>query len=206
MSKLSINTIQPEQACYAAQILKVIKERIKGVNYFFCTPICVYSRSLYAFMAFCIHSVTIFFSIFPSVFLRVTGQQLPSSEQSFLFTFQSITVIISLQHFSILFLRRQVVVVSTKSVVIAFNAALITLFRILSGPVTLLIGSFCIAFFIFFGKTIQLIFRGRGKSQLLMSCRSAWYIPRKNLSISIFVFSLLLFVYWPCSVQRSKSR
>ena len=157
-------------------------------------------------MASYMHSATIFSNIFPSVFLRATSQQFPSNEQSFLFTFWSITIIIFLQYSSILLLKRQVVAVSIKSVVIASNAVLIALFRILSSPVTLPIGSFRIAFFIFFSKTTWLIFRSRGKFQLLMSCKSTQYISRKNLSVSIFIFSLLLFVYWPCSVQQSKGR
>ena len=36
-----------------------------------------------------------------------------------------------------------------------------------------------------------------------MSCRSAQYILRKNLSISIFIFSLLSFIYQSCYVQQS---
>ena len=45
------------------------------------------------------------------------------------------------------------------SVAIAFNTALIALFKILSSPATLLIGSFHIASFIFFSETVWLIFK-----------------------------------------------
>ena len=84
--------------------------------------------------------------------------------------------------------------------------ALIALFKILFSLITLPIGSFYIASFISFSETIWLISKGKGKSQLLMSCRSTQYIPKKNLSISIFVFSLLLFVYQSCSIQQSTGR
>ena len=46
----------------------------------------------------------------------------------------------------------------------AFNTALIALFKILSSPATLLIGSFRIASFISFSETIWLIFRGKERS------------------------------------------
>ena len=59
---------------------------------------------------------------------------------------------------------RQVVAVFTKGIVIASNAALIALFRILSGPAAFLIGSFCIVSFISFSETLWLIFIGRGRS------------------------------------------
>ena len=39
-----------------------------------------------------------------------------------------------------------------------------------------------------------------------MSYKSAQYAPKKNLSISIFVFSLLLFIYQSYSIQRSINR
>ena len=47
--------------------------------------------------------------------------------------------------------------VLVSGIAMAFNAALIALFRILSSLATLLIGSFCIAFFISFGETVWLI-------------------------------------------------
>ena len=75
-----------------------------------------------------------------------------------------LTIIVSLQHSSRLPLRRQVVAVLASGIATASNAALIALFRILSGPATLLIGSFRIAFFISFSETIWLIFKGKGKS------------------------------------------
>ena len=81
ISRLSIDTIQPRQACYTAQTLEVIRERAKRVNCFFLTPIYVYSRSPYSSTASYIRSTTIFSSIFPSVFLRVTSQQLPSRDR-----------------------------------------------------------------------------------------------------------------------------
>ena len=87
ISRLSINTTYSRRACYTAQILKVIREIAKRVNRFFFTPIYVYNSSPYASTASYIHSTTIFSSILPSIFLRVIGQQLPSREQSFLFTF-----------------------------------------------------------------------------------------------------------------------
>ena len=164
MSRLSIDTTHPRCACHTAQTLEVIREIAKRVNCFFLTSICVYGSSPYAFMASCMRSVTIFFSILSSVFSKATGQQLFNREQSFLFTFQRITIIISLQHSSRLFLRRQVVAALISSIATASNTALIALFRILSGPVTLLIGSFYIASFISFSETIWLIFKGRGKS------------------------------------------
>ena len=70
----------------------------------------------------------------------------------------------SLQHSNRLPLRRQVVAVLASSVAIASTAALIALFKILSSPVTLPIGSFRIASFISFNKTIWLIFKSRKKS------------------------------------------
>ena len=87
ISRLSIDTTQPRRACYAAQTLEVIRERAKRVNRFFLTPIYVYGSSPYASTASYIRSTIIFSSIFPSVFLRATSQQLPSREQSFLFAF-----------------------------------------------------------------------------------------------------------------------
>ena len=53
--------------------------------------------------------------------------------------------------------------VLASSIAIASNAALIALFRILSGPAALLVGSFYIASFISFSETIWLISRGRGR-------------------------------------------
>ena len=113
------------------------------------------------------------------------------------------TVIISLQQFNILLLKRHVVAIFTKGIATASNTALIILFRILFSPITFLIENFYIASFISFSKTLWLIFINRGRSWLLISYKSTQYIPRKNLSISIFIFSLLLFVYWSCSVWRS---
>ena len=173
ISRLSIDTIHPRQAYHTTQILEVIKERAKRVNYFFYTPICIHGRSPCTFIAFYMHFTTIFSNIFLSVFSRATSRQLFSKKQSFLFAFWSITIIISLQYSSILPLRRQVVRVFIKGIATAFNMALIILFKILSSPAALPVGSFYIVSFIFFSKTIQLIFKGRGKSQLLMSCRSA---------------------------------
>ena len=43
----------------------------------------------------------------------------------------------------------------------AFNTALIALFRILSSPATLLVGSFHIVSFISFSETIWLIFKSK---------------------------------------------
>ena len=130
-------------------------------------------------MAFCIHSTTIFFRSFPSVFLKIINQQLSGKEQSFLFAFYRMIIVITLQYSSSLPLNRQVVVVLVNSIIKAFNTALIALFKILFRPTIFLVGSFCIASFIFFSETIQLIFKSKGKSQLLISCRSTQYIPRK---------------------------
>ena len=71
-------------------------------------------------------------------------------------------IVITLQHSNSLPLSRQVIVVLTNSVIKAFNAALITLFKILFRPTTFLIGSFYIASFISFIVTVWLIFRGIG--------------------------------------------
>ena len=54
--------------------------------------------------------------------------------------------------------------VLTSGVTMAFNTALIASFGILSSPATLLIGSFHIAFFISFGETVWLIFKGSRRS------------------------------------------
>ena len=70
----------------------------------------------------------------------------------------------SLQHFSRLPLKRQVVIALASSIATAFNAALIALFRILSGPVALLVGSFRIVSFISFSMTIWLISKSKGRS------------------------------------------
>ena len=59
-------------------------------------------------------------------------------------------------------LSKQVVIVLINSVVKAFNAALIALFKILFRPTAFLVESFCIAFFISFIVTVWLIFRGIG--------------------------------------------
>ena len=68
-------------------------------------------------------------------------------------------IIISLQYSGRLFLRRQVVTVLTSSVAMAFNAALIALFKILFSLAALLIKSFRIVSFIFFSETVWLIFK-----------------------------------------------
>jgi hypothetical protein len=83
------------------------------------------------------------------------------------------TVIVSLQHSSSLPSRRQIVAALASGVAIASNAALIASFGILSGPAALLVGSLRIASVISFGETIWLISRGRGRSWLVISCRSA---------------------------------
>ena len=106
ISRLSINTTYFRRACYAAQTLEVIREIAKRVNRFFLIPIYIYSSSPYASTASYIHSATIFFSILPIIFLRAIGQQLSSREQSFLFTFQRTTIIISSQYSGKLPLRR----------------------------------------------------------------------------------------------------
>ena len=69
-------------------------------------------------------------------------------------------IVITLQHSSSLPLSRQVVVILASSVVKAFNTALITLFKILFRPTAFPVGSFCIAFFLFFIITVWLIFKG----------------------------------------------
>ena len=91
-------------------------------------------------------------------------------------------------------------------ITITSAAALIALFRILSSPNTLLIGSFYIASFIFFTDIMWLISIGGGRDWLLISYKSAWPAPGKNLSVNILIFSLLLFIYWSCSVRRSTGR
>ena len=88
ISRLSIDTTQLRWACHAAQTLEVIRDRAKRVKRFFLAPIYVYGSSPYSSTASYMRSATIFSSIFPIVFLRATGQQLPSREQSFLFTFK----------------------------------------------------------------------------------------------------------------------
>ena len=60
----------------------------------------------------------------------------------------------SLQYSSRLLLKRQVMAALASGIIIASNTALIALFRILSSPATLLIGSFYIASFISFGETV----------------------------------------------------
>ena len=160
MSKFSIDTTQPSQACYTTQILEVIKEIANRVNYFFFTPICVRSSRFYAFAASYMHSTTIFSRSFLSVFLRAISWQFFSKEQSFLFAFYRMIIVVTLQYSSSLPLSRQVIVVLTNSVIKAFNAALITLFKILFRPTAFLIGIFCIASFIFFIVTVQFIFKG----------------------------------------------
>ena len=163
MSRLSIDITHPGQACHAAWTLEVIREIAKRVDCFFFIPIYVHGSSPCASTAFYMRFATIFSNILPSVFSRATGRQLPSREQSFLFAFWRMTIIISLQHSGRLPLRRQVVTALASSIAIASNAVLITLFRILSSLTALLIGSFCIVFFIFFSEIIWLIFKGRGR-------------------------------------------
>ena len=63
-------------------------------------------------------------------------------------------VVVTLQHSSSLPLNRQVIIVLTSGVIKAFDTALIALFKILSRPTTFLVGSFCIASFIFFVITV----------------------------------------------------
>ena len=53
--------------------------------------------------------------------------------------------------------------VLASSIAMAFNAVLIVLFGTLFGLAALLVGSFCIVFFISFSVTIWLIFRGKGR-------------------------------------------
>ena len=81
------------------------------------------------------------------------------------------------------------------SITITSAAALIALFRILSSPNTLPVGSFYMAFFISFTDIVWLISIGGGRDWLLVSYKSTWPVPGKNLFTSILIFSLLLFVY-----------
>ena len=69
-------------------------------------------------------------------------------------------IVVTLQYSSSLPLSRQVVAVLASGVVKASNTALIALFKILSGPITFLVRSFYIAFFISFAVTVWLIFKG----------------------------------------------
>ena len=71
-------------------------------------------------------------------------------------------IVIILQYSGNLPLSRQVIVVLANSVIKTFNIALIILFRILFGPTTFLVKSFCIISFISFIVTVWLIFRGIG--------------------------------------------
>ena len=164
ISRLSIDTTHPGRACHAAQTLEVIREIAKRVNRFFLAPICVYGSRPCASTASYMRSATIFSSILPSVFSRAIGRQLPSREQSFLFAFRRITIIVSLQHSGRLPLRRQVVAALASGIATASNTALIASFRILSSLAALLVGSFRIISFISFSKTIWLISIGRGRS------------------------------------------
>ena len=63
-------------------------------------------------------------------------------------------IVITLQYSGSLPLSRQVVTVLASSVVKAFNAALIALFKILFRPTTFPVGSFCIVSFISFIITV----------------------------------------------------
>ena len=164
MSRLSIDTIYSRQACHAVQTLKIIKKIAKRINCFFFIPIYIYGSSPCASTAFCIYFIIIFFSILPSVFLKAIGQQLPSREQSFLFTFWRMIVIVSLQHSNRLLLRRQIVAVLASSITTASTAALIALFRILFSLAALLIKSFHIVSFISFSETVWLIFKSSRRS------------------------------------------
>ena len=156
--------MQPSQACYTALTLELIKKITNRVDRFFLIPICVYSNRSYTSMASYMRSTTIFSRSFSSVFLRAISQQLFSKEQSFLFAFCRMIVVVILQYFSSLPLSKQVIAVLASSVVKAFNIALIALFKILFRPTTFLVGSFCIASFIFFIVTVWLIFRSIGQS------------------------------------------
>ena len=80
-------------------------------------------------------------------------------------------------------------------ITITSTATLIALFRILSSPSTLPVGSFYIVSFISFTDIVWLILIKGGRDWLLVSCRSAWPMLKKNLSASILIFSLLLFIY-----------
>ena len=142
----------------------MIKKIANRVNCFFFTPIYVCNSRSCTSVASCMHSMTIFFKSFPSVFLRAISQQLFSKEQSFLFAFCRMIIVIILQYSSSLPLSRQVVIVLASGVVKAFNTALIALFKILFGPTTFPVGSFRIASFISFIITVWLIFRGIGQS------------------------------------------
>ena len=78
ISRLSIDTTQPRRACYAAQILEVIRERAKRVNYFFLTPIYVYSSSPYTSTA----SYSFYYYLFQYLSYYVfKGDQLVASQQ-----------------------------------------------------------------------------------------------------------------------------
>jgi hypothetical protein len=104
-------------------------------------------------------------------------------------------VVVALRHLSSLSLWRHTVAALVSGVAITSAAALIALFRILSSPGTLPVGSFYMASFISFTDIMWLISIEGGRDWLLVSCRSAWPAPGKNLSASILIFSLLLFVY-----------
>ena len=71
-------------------------------------------------------------------------------------------IVVILQHSSSLPLSRQVIAVLASGIVKASNTALITLFRILSGPTAFPVGSFRIVSFISFVVTVWLISRGIG--------------------------------------------
>ena len=97
-SRLSMDTVHPGWACHAAWILKVTKERAKRVNYFFLTPIWVYSSSFCASAVSYMRSITIFSRSFSKVFSKAIGRQLPKREQSFFFAFCRITVVVILRY------------------------------------------------------------------------------------------------------------
>ena len=176
-SRLSINIIYPGWACYAAWTLEVTKKKTKRVNYFFLAPIQVYSNSSCTSATSYMYSITIFFRSFFRVFFKVIGWQLSRREQSFFFTFYRITVVITLKYLGSLPLQRHAIAALVSGVTITSTAALIALFRILSSPGTLLVGSFYIASFISFTDIVWLISIEGGRDWLLVSCRSAWPAP-----------------------------
>ena len=166
-------------------------------------PIYIYSSSSYTSTAFYIYSITIFSKSFSRVFSKIISWQLFRKEQSFFFTLYKMTIVITLKYLHGSPLQRQVVIVLVNSISTTSTAALIILFRILSSPSALLVGSFYIVFFISFANTIQLISRGKGQDQLLISNRSTQPVSKKNLSTSIFILSLLLFIYQSYSIWQS---
>ena len=103
-SRLSIDIVYPRQAYYAIQTLEVTKKRTERVNYFFFTPIWVYSSSSCTSATSYMHSITIFFKSFSRVFSRVIRRQLSRKKQSFFFTFYRTTMVITLKYLGSLLL------------------------------------------------------------------------------------------------------